>query len=83
MERAEITDANKPLKVTKSPVPAPPPKGARLKTVYAGVCHSDIHIIEDSGEYLPGIAMTRRDVYKKLGEKYFKRAIIFTNSKLN
>ena len=52
MNRAEITNANEPLKVTSTSMPTTPPDGARLRTAYAGVCHSDIHLIQDSGEYM-------------------------------
>ena len=67
MKRTEIMNADGPLEVTTTSIPTAPPEGARLKTAYAGICHSDIHLIRDSGEYLPGMTMTRRDVYKKLG----------------
>ena len=71
MKRAEITDAKESLMVTETLIPSPPAEGARLKTVFAGICHSDIHVIDDSGEYLPGMSMTRREIYKKLGMKYY------------
>ena len=45
MKRAETTGAGKPLKLTSGlPIPGAPTHGALVKTLYAGVCHSDVHM---------------------------------------
>ena len=50
MKRAELVGADQPLKVVTREVSAPPPGGCLVKTVYAGVCHSDLHMIRDASD---------------------------------
>ena len=47
MQCAEITDAGCPLVLVTKEIPRAPNRGFLLKTLYAGICHSDIHFIED------------------------------------
>ncbi len=69
MLRAEIVDADQPLKlVTTATVPSPPPGGARIRTTYAGVCHSDLHHIHDEVNMGNGVIMRRRDIFPQHGK---------------
>jgi len=45
--RAEIIGKGEPLHLVTSSVPVPPPGMVRIKTAYAGVCHSDLHIVNN------------------------------------
>lgn len=48
MKRAEIMTLKGPLTVrTYDTIPKPPPKGVVVKTTYCGICHTDIHLLED------------------------------------
>ena len=47
MRCAEIVSAGAALKFASYPVPQPPPDGVVIKTTYAGVCHSDLHLLDD------------------------------------
>nr|XP_002122007.1 uncharacterized protein LOC100183208 [Ciona intestinalis] len=47
MKKAEIVEAKKPLKISEAPVPKPPKDGAVVKLLYSGICHSDIHQIDN------------------------------------
>ncbi len=67
MLRAETVDAGKPLKLVTRSLPAPPPRGALIKTAYAGVCHSDLHYLEDEVPAGKGKVFRVRDVLKSLG----------------
>ena len=44
---AETTKPNQPLKVTTRPIPEVPGEGVLLRTLYAGICRSDLHFIDD------------------------------------
>ncbi len=67
MQQARIVDAGQPLKVVDLPIPAAPAKGARLRTTYSGICHSDMHVIKDEVQFLFGVVMKHRELYKKFG----------------
>ena len=67
MQQARIVDAGQPLKVVDLPIPAAPAKGARLRTTYSGICHSDLHVIKDEVQFLFGVVMKHRELYKKFG----------------
>ena len=67
MKRAEIVDASAPLKLVSTSVPETPLNGARMRTTFAGVCHSDIHVIKDENVIAPGFVIRNRDVFKQLG----------------
>ena len=47
MQCAEISDAGCPLTLVTKDFPRVPDRGFLLKTLYAGICHSDIHINDD------------------------------------
>ena len=47
MQRAEITGPNQPLKITESAIPGVPVSGYLIRTLYSGICHTDLHYIED------------------------------------
>ncbi|XP_035674195.1 alcohol dehydrogenase-like isoform X1 [Branchiostoma floridae] len=42
---------NEPLEMVEEPMPDPPAGGAVVKVVYAGMCHTDVHVWQD-GFYL-------------------------------
>ena len=67
MKRAEIVDASAPLKVVSTTILETPSNGARLRTTFAGVCHSDIHVIKDENVIGPGLVIRNRDIFKGLG----------------
>ena len=46
-KKAEIAGKGEPLNFVTSPAPETPPGMVRVKTAFAGVCHSDLHIIND------------------------------------
>ena len=70
MKKAEIVDASTPLRIVTVDIPETPKNGCRLKTTFAGVCHSDLHIITDEAEILPGKITRRRDVLPNLGTNF-------------
>ena len=45
MRCAEIVSPGAPLALKSKPLPKPPSGGAIVKTSYAGVCHSDLHLL--------------------------------------
>uniref|UniRef100_H2ZC39 Enoyl reductase (ER) domain-containing protein n=1 Tax=Ciona savignyi TaxID=51511 RepID=H2ZC39_CIOSA len=47
MKKAEIVEARKPLKLSEAAVPKAPKDGAVVKLLYSGICHSDIHQIDN------------------------------------
>ena len=47
MKRAETVEVGRPLRLVTRDVPAPPARGARIRTAFAGVCHSDLHQLAD------------------------------------
>ena len=67
MKRAEIVDASAPLKVVSTSILETPLNGARLRTTFAGVCHSDIHVIKDENVIGSGLVLRNRDIFKELG----------------
>ncbi len=64
MKRAEMTGVNKPLEIVTRDIPTPPEDGCIVRTTYAGVCHSDIHLLEDKFELGHGNAMMVSEVLK-------------------
>ena len=68
MLRAEIVDAGKDLKLVELDIPQPPPNGARIKTSYAGVCHSDVHYWEDEMVLGDGKVFRNRELLSTLGK---------------
>ena len=70
MKRAEIVDTSAPLKVVSTTILETPSNGARLRTTFAGVCHSDIHVIKDENVIAPGLVLRNRDIFKRLGNFY-------------
>ena len=65
MRCAVIVDSGQPLDVTTRPRPVAPEEGCLLRTLYAGVCHSDLHFLEDELVVGDGKIFRHRDV---LGE---------------
>ena len=47
MRKAVITGAGQPLSVIDAEIPGVPSAGALIKVVFTGVCHSDLHQIDD------------------------------------
>lgn len=47
LRRAIITKEQEPLKIIDEPLPKVPIDGAIIKIEYAGICHSDLHFIEN------------------------------------
>nr|XP_002119381.1 uncharacterized protein LOC100184065 [Ciona intestinalis] len=43
MRKAQIVAPQTPLELCEDAIPTPPPKGAIIKTLYSGICHSDIN----------------------------------------
>ena len=48
VRRAEIVEAGKPLRLKTIPMPQLPPHMIRIKVAYAGICHSDLHFLEEA-----------------------------------
>jgi propanol-preferring alcohol dehydrogenase len=65
MQCARIVDAFKPLEVTTLPIPELPDEGMLIKTLYAGICHSDIHFIDDEMDLGDGKVFKNRDLLGK------------------
>ena len=68
MHRAEIVDVDRDLKLVERNIPQPPPNGARIRTAFAGVCHSDLHFLDDKPSTSNGKEICNRDVLKDRGE---------------
>lgn len=62
MRKAVITGAGTPLKVVDADYPDVPPEGAVIRTLFAGLCHSDIHFIEDEIDLGNGKVLRNRDI---------------------
>ena len=73
MERAEITGAGEPLAVKKYPMPSAPAKGLLLKTLYSGICHTDLHLIHDQVPLGDGKFWRHRDVLGKIAMEHIVR----------
>ena len=67
MQRAEIVDAGKDLKLVTQEIPKPPPKGARIRTAFAGVCHSDLHFLDDTPTLSDGEVSCNRYLLESRG----------------
>lgn len=65
MQCAEIVGAGQPLQIVTRDFPETPPDGVLLKTHYAGVCHSDIHFLDDELELGNGEVVRARDILGK------------------
>ena len=48
MKKAIFTGPDQPLKVVEEGLPNVPAEGALVKTLYSGVCHSDVHLRQDA-----------------------------------
>ncbi len=46
MERIEVANRNGDLQLVVKDIPSPPARGCIIKTVYAGICHSDVHMLD-------------------------------------
>ena len=66
MRCAVIVDSGQPLDVTTQPRPVAPEEGCLLRTLYAGVCHSDLHFLEDNLVVGEGKVFRHRDVLGEL-----------------
>ena len=69
MQCAEIAEASCPLNITTRPIPPCPPSGLLVRTLYAGLCHSDVHLIDDELEVGGGKVARLRDVLGELPSK--------------
>ena len=49
MRKAEIGEEATSLKLVSGTLPQTPAKGARLKTLFTGVCHADLNFTDNSG----------------------------------
>ena len=49
MRKAEVGEESTSLKLVSSSLPQTPGKGARLKTLFTGVCHADLNFTDNSG----------------------------------
>ena len=61
MQCAQITGPGQPLEIGTKDLPEIPPDGLLLKTQYAGVCHSDIHFLDDELDIGGGQIFRHRD----------------------
>ena len=59
---AEITGAGQALRVVSRPQPEVPQGGILVKTAYGGVCHSDLHFIQDQVDLGAGRVFRHRDI---------------------
>jgi len=62
MQSAHIVEPGRPLELKSHPIPEVPDEGLLIKTLYAGVCHSDIHFIDDEIDIGNGNVFRRRDI---------------------
>ena len=65
MRYARIDGAGKPLVLKTGPIPATPDQGLIVRTQYAGICHSDIHFIQDETPVGRGNTFRLRDIIGK------------------
>ena len=49
VRKAEIGEEATSLKLVSETLPQTPAKGARLKTLFTGVCHADLNFTDNSG----------------------------------
>ena len=70
MKRAATVGVNQPLAVTTSAIPSEaPPKGLLIKVLATGVCHTDLHFIQDEVPLGDGKFWRHRDVMGKYHER--------------
>lgn len=48
IEKAEIVEAGKELRLTRISKSAVPATAVRVKVLFAGLCHSDLHLLDDA-----------------------------------
>ena len=70
MKRAEAIGPAQPLSLVTREIPAAPPGGCLLKTLYAGVCHSDLHMIKDVYDLGSGTTKIYSDMMRAGGKSY-------------
>ena len=68
MKRAELVGANQPLEIVTRDIPIPPEEGCLVKTTFSGICHSDLHLIEDKFDLGGGKSLVMSDILKRRGE---------------
>ncbi|ELT91184.1 hypothetical protein CAPTEDRAFT_225941 [Capitella teleta] len=61
MQCARIKAAFAPLELATIPIPACPDEGLLLQTICAGICHSDLHIVDDEVDVGNGNVFRHRD----------------------
>ena len=66
MQCARIKAAFEPLEMVSVSIPTCPDEGLLLKTLCCGVCHSDLHIIDDEVEVGNGNVFRHRDCLGEL-----------------
>lgn len=60
MKAAVVTEFGKPLEIKELPIPTPGPGEVVVKTLYSGVCHTDLHAadgdwpVKPTPEFIPG-----------------------------
>ena len=62
MQSAHVVGPGEPLELKSHPLPEVPDEGLLIKTLYAGICHSDIHFIDDEIPLGGDKVFRRRDI---------------------
>ena len=65
MLRAVVTGPSQPLMVVSSPIPETPDTGYLIKTLHSGICHTDLHYIDDEVSLGNGKVWRHRDALGK------------------
>ena len=75
MEFAAVTGPNKPLDLKTGPVLQTPPNGLRIKTSYAGICHTDLNFLKDEINLGSGLKSFRSKTLAEQGKSYVVNCI--------
>ena len=78
MRCARISGRNMPLVLENRPIPVLPNEGVLVKTLFGGICRSDLHYIIDQSDMGNGVVFRHSDVIGTFDQIYLYEGPIKT-----